>query len=412
MEHPNDALTLDTRDIQPDTHEARPPHNKDTSGGAAESRPSLPQDAAQDTSVTKAMVSQGQPDSASDIRRTVHRGLSAAVPPDQLRQAIRLRTLALADRFRVIRTIDVAIACFPERPFKAALTAAQRAMRSLTKDKLLIRYRTDRFQHIYGLTAAGAHWLHDQNMDASPSVRRVSDMTNPEHTLWMTFVTLACQTRGVAAHTEAEALQLLNQSRPSDTPAKQGFLTVESRGVRRALRPDVLSEEDDGATWYEIDRSKRGADREASLVELVQSIGATIANGSILRRVVVHAKTERILKRALALLRTLEKATQEKTLTVGERGFREIDDGVFEVRALIKRRHDDGRTSLHEQLIGHVIIQLLPTWLPKVRIGTGNKYSLTGWFEENYLPYRRPDSLGPWRPAKSPLLRARRDSIS
>lgn len=411
MEQSNDTQNLETHDIEADAREARPIRTNDTSRGGPELHPRRPQDAAQGNSVTEAAVSLQQPARAS-AARSVNRGLSGAVPPDQLRQAIRLRTLALADRLRVIRTVDVAIACFPERPFKAALTAAQRAMRSLTKDKLLTRYRTDRFQHVYGLTVAGAHWLHDQNIEASPSVRRVSDMTNPEHTLWMNFITLACQTRGLTAFTEAEALKQLNQNRPSDTPVRQGFVTVEARSVRRILRPDVLAKEDDGVTWFEIDRSKRGADREASLVALVQRIGATIANGSILRRVVVYAKTERILKRALALVRALEKTSKENILTVGAREFCEIDDGVFEVRSLIKQRHDDGRTSLHEQCIGHVIIQLLPTWLPKVRVGTGNKYSLAGWFDENFLPYRRPNSLESWRPAESPLLADTAKAIS
>ena len=52
------------------------------------------------------------------VKRTIDRGLVAVVPPNVLRHTIRLRALSLANRFRVIRTIDVAIACFPERPIR------------------------------------------------------------------------------------------------------------------------------------------------------------------------------------------------------------------------------------------------------------------------------------------------------
>lgn len=335
-------------------------------------------------------------------QKNIDRGLVAIVPPLALRHAIRFRALSLADRFRVIRTLDVAIACFPERPFKASLTAAQRAMRAMTKAKLLLRYRTDRFQHVYGLTEAGAQWLDEHGGDASPSVRRVADMTNPEHSLWMHFVTLACEARGMFAHTESEALQALNRSRPEDTPVRQGFLSVTARNTNRVLRPDVLSRETDGVTWYEIDRSKRGADREAALVALTRRIGSKIATGEELRRVVLHAKNERILKRALAILRVQANAS-DRPHAPGERTFREVDEGIFEVWTEVEQSIADGRIGLVDRCVGHVIIQLLPTWLPKVRIDAKNKHPLTGWLGENYLPYRRPEALGPWPRPVSPL---------
>lgn len=352
---------------------------------------------------TEARVEVSARDTASKrVPRKIDRGLVAVIPPNQLRHAIRFRALSLANRFRVIRTIDVAIACFPERPFKAALTAAQRAMRAMTKAKLLLRYRTDRFQHVYGLTEAGAQWLDDHGIDAAASVRRVADMSNPEHSLWMHFITVACEVRGITARTESEALQALNKSRPSDSPVRQGFLKVTARGRKLDLRPDVLCYETDGVTWYEIDRSKRGADREASLAALTQCIGGTIASGEALRRVVVHAKNERILKRALAILRAQER-TSQRPHALTDRTFREIDDGTFEVWTEIEQRLPDGRIGVVERCVGHAIIQLLPTWLPKVRLDAKNKHPLTGWLGENYLPYRRPASLGSWPRPTSPL---------
>ncbi|MEM5299083.1 hypothetical protein VSR82_32775 [Burkholderia sp. JPY481] len=334
--------------------------------------------------------------------RKIDRGLVATIAPNQLRHAIRLRALSLANRFRVIRTIDVAIACFPERPYKAALSAAQRAMRSMTKEKLLLRYRTDRFQHVYGLTERGARWLDEHGMDASPSVRRVADMSNPEHSLWIHFVTLASEARGLSTQTESEALQHLNRDRESGSAVKQGFATVLAGNRNCILRPDVISYETDGVTWHEIDRSKRGADREAALAGLTRRVGSKLVTGDVLRRVVVHTKNERILKRALAILRDQEYAS-DRPHAPGERTFREIEEGIFEVWTEVEQERPDGRIGLDSRCIGHVIIQLVPTWLPKVRLDAKNKHPLSGWLAENYLPYRRPSSLGTWTRPTSPL---------
>ncbi|WP_244135110.1 replication-relaxation family protein [Burkholderia sp. BCC0322] len=334
--------------------------------------------------------------------RKIDRGLVAIIPPNELRDAIRFRALSLANRFRVIRTIDVAIACFPERPFKAALTAAQRAMRSMTKEKLLLRYRTDRFQHVYGLTVAGAQWLDEHGVEAAPSVRRVADMSNPEHSLWMHFITLACEARGLMAQTESEALQHLNRDRAEEAAVKQGFVTVVAGSKKRILRPDVICYEPDGVTWYEIDRSKRGADREAALAELVRCIGSKLVTGDVLRRVVVHAKNERILKRALAILRDHVKESDRPHAPTA-RTFREVDEGIFEVWTELEQQRSDGRIGMENQRVGHVVLQLITTWLPKVRLDATNKHPLTGWLRENYLPYRRPSSLGPWPRPTSPL---------
>ena len=106
--------------------------------------------------------------------RKVARGLAATISTTKLKQAIWRRALLTANRFRVIRTIDIAVCCFAERPYKAALTAGQRAVRGLVKADLLKRYRTDRFQTVYGLSQKGVAWLDEAGHDASSSVRRVS----------------------------------------------------------------------------------------------------------------------------------------------------------------------------------------------------------------------------------------------
>lgn len=155
----------------------------------------------------------------------VERGLTRVIAPRQLRDEIRLKTLTTLNRLRVIRTIDVAAICFPERPFRASLAAAQRAMRGMLKDRLVGHFRTDRHQHVYGLAQGGVNWLADHDIDAASSVRRVSDMTNPEHLLWANFIVCCAQARGLEAHTEPELLQALGHLGEDDKPAK-GLLRV------------------------------------------------------------------------------------------------------------------------------------------------------------------------------------------
>lgn len=335
--------------------------------------------------------------------RVVNRGLTAKIHPTALQQIVWLRALETIDRFRVVRAIDIALACFPERPFKAALTAAQRAMRGLAKAKLVRRYRTDRFQHVYGLTVAGARWLNDRGVEAASSCRRVSDMSNPEHTLWMNFIVLACEARGLRSMTEREALQDLNYQRDEGSPTVQGFLNVDLPHGKRILRPDAIAFEDDGMTWFEIDRSKRSADREAALSALASRIGTALPNQAFLRRVVVLARNQRIWLRAQAVLRAKAALADDVPLVRGSaRHFRETGDGMFEVWAAVTQ--EPGGYAI-DVCVGHVIVLLLPIWLPKVRLDKSNRQPLAGWFEENYLPYRRPDTLPPWTRPDSPLLR-------
>jgi hypothetical protein len=343
------------------------------------------------------------------------RGLTARASSLHLRDAIYERSLLLANRFRVIRTIDVAAACFPERPFKASLTAAQRAVRGMVKRGLLRRYRTDRFQTVYGLTQPGVDWLGDHGHDAASSVRRVSDMTNPEHRLWAQFLVVCSWARGLRAVTESELLHDLNANAKAGTlngsgKAVQGYLTVSvhRRGasVRKHMRPDAVAYEAEGkgVVWFEVDRSKRGSDRQADLAALVGAIGNKTADGKVLRRVVVMCKTERIERDAVRVVEQLAAASNEQVLIEGRRHIKRYDDGGYGVWAAVPFKCKDGRTALVDECIGHVIVQMLPTWLPKVRIDASNRWSTDGWFEDNYLPYRRPASTGRWDVPESPLV--------
>lgn len=343
-------------------------------------------------------------------KKGVERGLSAELATSTLRELAWARALRLANRFRVIRTVDVAAHCYPERGFKAALTAAQRVTRGLVKARLLQRYRTDRFQTVYGLTQRGAAWLHDRGIDAAASLRRVSDMSNPEHRLWAQFVVLTAEARGLQAWTETEALQTLNASRGAGAAAVQGMLRVHVHGPRgevvKQLRPDALIAEADGATWVEIDRSARGSGRAADLKSLVLSAGARLADGQTLARIGVFCRNERIRRRVVAVLEQLVEQTRDSALMRGRRQVRRSGTAAekYEVWLTEDRHHSGGRVSLVDRCAAHVVIQLLPTWLPRFRLDRRRDSSDRGWLTENYLPYQRPRAQSPWPAPVSPLL--------
>jgi hypothetical protein len=344
-------------------------------------------------------------------KKVIHRGLAETMSTAQLKNRIWLRALLTANRFRVIRTIDIAVCCFAERPYKAALTAAQRAVRGMVKAGLLKRYRTDRFQTVYGLTQRGVHWLEDAGHEASSSVRRVSDMTNPEHRLWAQFWVLACESRGMYAMTEQELLQHLNKGKKAEQPLVQGLLTIRNthRGktTTSQLRPDAVatdSRDSAGTVWLEVDRSKRGSDREASLGALVSSVGNMLGNGTYLRRVVIFCKTDRIQKRALSIIQSLASANNALLLGSGRRHYREIEPGIFAVWTAKESKLSGGLTRLVDTLVGYINVQMLPIWLPKVRIDKTNRHSLAGWLDENYLPYQTAPTETNWPKTTSPLL--------
>lgn len=315
--------------------------------------------------------------------------------------------LRLANRFRVIRTIDVAVGCFAERPFKAALTAAQRAMRGMVKDDLLRRYRTDRFQTVYGLSGKGADWLARREVDATSSVRRVSDMSNPEHRLWAQFLTLCCEARGLRAHTEQELMVLLAKQVDGKEGPSHGLMSVfvtMNRGSKRIeLRPDAVAIEPDGVTWFEVDRSARGADRAASLKALALSVGRTTRLGLPLRRVVVLTRTPRIENRVRATLDALVQESAAFSLTEGRRILVPGRDGTYKVICTREEVMLDGRTRLIDKAAGQVLVQALPVWLPKVRLDGRDGHACDGWFDENYLPYQRVPPMELWPAPASPL---------
>ena len=348
---------------------------------------------------------------APSMRRgALRRGLSEQVSTTQLQSRSWTIALQVANRFRVIRTLDVAVACYPERPYKTALGAAQRAVRGLVKAKLLQRYKTSRFQTTYGLTAHGAAWLMERGMEARASVRRVCDMTNPEHLLWAQCLVLCAEQRGLRARTERELLKDLNVGAMPGSPMRASLLEasamVKGKLRRFSLRPDAVAFEADGLTAIEVDCSARGSHRAAALTAQVLSIGRQTELGPVMRRLVIYCRTPRIQQRVSATLRTLQHDLKRQSLQEGRRQLKAGDSaGSYEVWRSTLTPAGPEHWTLQEVLVGHVIVQELPVWLPKVRIDARNQHSMAGWFEENFLPWRRPDSTGTWSQPGSPLLK-------
>src|SRR3546814_19161887 len=94
-------------------------------------------------------------------------------------------------------------------------------MRGMARDGLVQEYITDRHQHIYALTRAGAQWLNERTGgQAAASTRHASELTNPEHALYENFITICCEQRGLTAQPERELLEGLK----SDSQPPQGGL--------------------------------------------------------------------------------------------------------------------------------------------------------------------------------------------
>lgn len=344
-------------------------------------------------------------------RGPLRRGLSGQLSTDQLQTRSWTIALSLVGRFRVIRTLDVAVACYPERPFKTALGAAQRAVRGMVKADLLRRYKTARFQTTYGLTARGVAWLAERGIEAQASVRRVSDMTNPEHLLWAQCLALCAEQRGLQAMTERELLTRLNEGATPGSPMRGGLLvataTVRGKARRISLRPDAAVLEADGVTAIEVDCSARGSQRAASLCAEVLSIGRTTTVGAVLRRVVVFCRTPRIRNRVSATLAALKRDQDALSLDDGRCQLKASEQpDEYEVWKAVEVPMGPTHKALREVMVGRVIVQDLPVWLPKVRIDGRNQHSTAGWLDDNYLPWRRPSTDGAWTAPSSPLLKS------
>lgn len=302
----------------------------------------------------------------------------------------RLAVLALANRFRQVRVLDVAAGVFAERGFKAALSAAQRAVGRLVRDRMLTRYRSLSGQTYYGLAKRGADLLRETLApDAEPSASRACEKTNPEHALWAAFAVLCCEARGLLALTEHELTRQLKAEQGRRHP-----LTYPSGdSVAKGLIPDAIAFQNGGVVWFEIDRSARGSARADDLIALVARMGHRVNTGREqppLRRIVVWCKTPGILRRNRTHLRGPVNVNGEQVprLRAGlpaQPALRPVGDDVYEVLRDVEVRLSDGRVAVQTVVAGQLHLQLLPSHLLSYSYRDGPP---AGWFDDGSLPFR------------------------
>ncbi|MYM23215.1 hypothetical protein GTP46_11215 [Duganella sp. FT135W] len=349
----------------------------------------------------------------------------------KLHEQIELEALFCFNRFRFVRTIDIAAHCFSERAFNPAQQAAWRAINNLLERKYVLKYLSEHKQTFYAMTDAGARHLRLYDLDAIGSARRAAALTNPTHTLWINFVVLTCFSRGLQAFSERDIMRELSAGKGDVTNHQnRGLLEVtpvpmkamssvnhnESEKISEvttdkvSLLPDAIATEDDGITWFEIDASMRGSARIARLVGLVRKVGEVIPSlakihqipkeESRLKRVSVHTTNPAYLRRIRTRLMEVVKTTKDEVLTESAQNFRVlfIGNDTFEVH-----RAGDTPTGQADFCVGHIILQMLPTNLTNYKHVKGTEPESLGWFQGNHLPYRRPACFGTWVPC-SPIF--------
>jgi DNA-binding MarR family transcriptional regulator len=323
--------------------------------------------------------------------------------PEAVATANRLNALKVLARFKQARALDIAAALFPDRGFKAALSATQRTLQRLRADKHVTRYLSDSRRVFYALTTKGARVLRDAASDgggdgsAQATAHRACEKTNPEHALWSAFATIACEARGLRAWTETELKpRFLKKVRGSRLPKRTFPCVYESGKVKKGLMPDALAVSDNdpafGAVWFEIDRSARGSARLEDLRRLVMGLGnvISIGNGEVrtLRKVVVLCKTPSILRRNRTYL-TGRPSGGELRLRLDYDSSapslveREDEPGIFDF-------YSDG--TYQPKVVGQLHLQMLPVHLSSYSYADGPPQ---GWFDDGSLPYREPDAAWP-----------------
>jgi DNA-binding MarR family transcriptional regulator len=323
--------------------------------------------------------------------------------PAAVATANRLNVLKVLARFKQARALDIAAALFPDRGFKAALSATQRTLQRLRRDGHVTRYSSDSRRVFYALTTKGARILRDAASEGSgdgaaqATAHRACEKTNPEHALWSAFAAITCEARGLRAWTESELKPRFLKSVHGSRLPKHTFPCVYKSGkVGKGLMPDALAVSDNdpefGVVWFEIDRSARGSGRLDDLKALVQCLGNKISIGDgearTLRKVVVLCKTSSILRRNRSFLTGRPSG--------GELRLRLSCDSS--VPSLIERESEPGifdfyRDSTYQpKIVGQLHLQMLPIHLSSYGYADGPPQ---GWFDDGSLPYREPDAAWP-----------------
>jgi hypothetical protein len=321
--------------------------------------------------------------------------------PKQVHVQNRLAVLRVVDRFRQVRTLDVAAALFANRTFKAALTASQRTVSGLLRDKMLTRYRSDSGHTYYGLAEKGARLLRDNAAEnladgsAQASASRACEKTNPEHALWSAFVVAASESRGLVALTERELAARFFTRDKTNKLVRRAPLSYIPAGSKQAkgLMPDALAWHEESLVWFEVDRSTRGSTRMEDLLALVRKLGESVRVGDeparSLDTVVIFCKTPAALRRNRTHMLGTPSNSDKPRLRMSEGNkcaLEQVDESTYRLlKETLVLDADGVREQLAVRVVGQVKLQLLPTWLSSYSYEDG---APEGWFDSGSLPFK------------------------
>jgi hypothetical protein len=374
---------------------------------------------------------------------SIPRGLTQHVLPRDLHNQYAIEVLRCLARFRIVRALDVAVYCFADRPYKSARQSARLALNGLLKKGCILRYKTEGKQTIHAMTERGKRLLESYGFTGTASIRRAANMVNPKHMMWLNFITLACEARGLQAFTESEIMRSINQGVAQvkdmkvrgvikvvvESTADENGMAIGGTCTTVSLLPDAVALEEDGVTWFEIDSSRRGPARIARLVALLQKVGKPLhtletayslpLEQSALKRISIHTTDAGYFVRLKNRLMREVRITERNILTESDNNLRVELLPLTTNRAAVPGADTTANVSIDEAdelesytftiwrarntthgqedgCVGHVILQRLPTGLPNYKGDDELKSNPAGWFEQNYLPYRRPDSMPRW----------------
>lgn len=355
-----------------------------------------------DAIASSAVTSVAQPDKAAKKQRgpgnpaALKKAIFAGRNTRDVGRLARLDALEHLNRFRFLRTIDLAFALYSDRTLSAALAAASNLAGGLVRDKVARRHVTRDGLVIYGLTQAGANLLHESGLQGAKAHRSLVDIRHPEHRLWSNLVVIAANCLGMGGVMESEVLRYEYEIGEQTMDANghvikcipQKLLRVRlpnnSDGTPhyKGLTPDALVMVERAATWIEIDASKRSSERVNDLQRLISCIGSPLSDGKMLSRVVVFTKTRRSYTHITGLLTQRSNEQREMaSLYLRATGV----DGVFQVWYHPSFADDRPGLKATDSFRGWAQVQMLPN----VRQGG------EGWYTSNCLPFARYTSPQP-----------------
>ena len=299
-------------------------------------------------------------------------------------------------RYRILRTLDLAFALYPDRTLTAALAAASNLAAGLVKDKLVRRHVTRDGLSIYGLTQAGANMLHENGLEDAKAHRSLAEIRHPEHRLWANLLVIAANARGTGAATEGEVLKYEYECGEKTLDANFNIISCIPQKLLRVrlpdnadgtprykgLTPDALLTEHNAHTWIEVDMSKRSSDRVSDLQRLINAIGSKLSNDNVLQRLVIFTKSQRCYTNIKGLLTKRSKEQIEMaSLYLKATGV----EGVFEVWYHPSFADDKTGLKATDAFRGWAQVQVLPNI----------RQAGEGWYTANWLPFARYDSPQP-----------------